>query len=891
MAKQKSKKIRVHYVASTHWDREWYLPFQGFRFKLVKLIDTLIDILEKKKEYKQFVFDGQTVVLEDYLEIRPEIKTRLSNFIKKQRIHIGPWYVMPDERILSGESLIRNLLLGKKKASQFGVEAMKYGYICDIFGHIAQMPQIFNGFSINSALLGRGTNEHTHPANIIWKSPDGSAVVTFKLPDVAGYGMGRGLYSAAQADGLGSDEWKEAVQEEAKKLFEKEKNRTKLPVQLWLDGLDHQVPGRNIPEALDVARKCLPNAEILFSNLENFAADVVPFSKKLPEYTGELIKTTKKEGGYSFLISYCLSSHYPMKQANDQCQTLLEKWTEPFFVFTQLKKQAPSIGFIDQAWQYLIQNHPHDSICGCSVDQVHKDTEYRYDQTRLLGRTVLNDVLESLSPVKKKTDEEIVLSLFSTHPVQNSRVITVDTFWPKDKLRRKLSGFPDDQIPNFNLIDENGRQVPYQLQAYDQDQPHRQTAPEFGFDIKGEKIRISCEVDFNGIGVRRFKLVESDTAVRLPGSMCIGPLTAENKFLRLKIQDNGCIDLYDKRSRKQFRNLLSFEDTGEVGDGWYHVKPIDNQTFFSNGSHADISLVADGPLLTSFRIEKTMMIPEKFDFEKKTRSKEKCVLKIISTVTLKKDCDSVDINVVVENTVCDHRLRVLFPTEIKGQNYFAAQPFAFVTRKRGIDHNTRDWKEVDVEERSFCSVVGCDSAQGGIAIVAGAGLHEAAVKDDKDATIALTLFRSFRKTVGTPGEIRGQLLHEMSFDFCLAPFAGKADFHQLENLASLFSTGVEALTGRNVVCKKEKPFLFFAKGIIHLSALKVAEDGNGAIMRLYNPTAKTAEDTVTFSQPFKQIKEVLMDEEPLKGGFTKNKGSSIAVKLTPFKVRTFRIIF
>lgn len=190
-------KVQIHYVASTHWDREWYFTFQGFRFLLVKLVDQLIEILEKDPRYKYFVFDGQTVALNDYLEVRPENRGRLERLIRAGHILVGPWYTMPDERIVSGEALIRNIMRGSADAAGWGVKPMSYGYICDIFGHIAQMPQIFAGLGINYALLGRGTNEHTHPAHIIWRSPDGSEVVAFKEQDSGGYGAGRGLWGAA----------------------------------------------------------------------------------------------------------------------------------------------------------------------------------------------------------------------------------------------------------------------------------------------------------------------------------------------------------------------------------------------------------------------------------------------------------------------------------------------------------------------------------------------------------------------------------------------------------------------------------------------------------------------------------------------------------------------
>ena len=140
--------MKLFYINSTHWDREWYVPFQHFRYNLVETLNGLIDILEADPEYKIFTLDGQTIVLEDYAEIVPEKAEKLKGFIREGRIVVGPWYVMPDEFLVSGESLIKNLSVGHKIAEQWGGKPLKYGYANDIFGHIAQLPQIFKGFGI-----------------------------------------------------------------------------------------------------------------------------------------------------------------------------------------------------------------------------------------------------------------------------------------------------------------------------------------------------------------------------------------------------------------------------------------------------------------------------------------------------------------------------------------------------------------------------------------------------------------------------------------------------------------------------------------------------------------------------------------------------------------------
>jgi len=171
------QKKEVHIISHTHWDREWYLTFEQFRVRLVKLVDHLLEILEKEPEYRCFMLDGQTVLLKDYLAIKPWNKERIKRYIKEGRILIGPWYVLPDEFLPGGESHIRNLLLGDKLCREFGGK-MNEGYLPDSFGHIAQMPQILKGFGIKSAIFWRGVSNKVKTTEFIWEAPDGSRVFT-----------------------------------------------------------------------------------------------------------------------------------------------------------------------------------------------------------------------------------------------------------------------------------------------------------------------------------------------------------------------------------------------------------------------------------------------------------------------------------------------------------------------------------------------------------------------------------------------------------------------------------------------------------------------------------------------------------------------------------------
>jgi len=170
-------KAEVIVVPHTHWDREWYLTFEEFRYWLVRALDQVVKHGEHDPDFR-LVLDGQVLPLLDYLAIRPEQEEKLRKLIESGRLQIGPWYTQPDEFLVSGEALIRNLLLGHRIAHRFG-SVMKDGYIPDSFGHLAQLPQILQGFGIDTVFIMRGADqicENIGKGEFLWQGPDGSEV-------------------------------------------------------------------------------------------------------------------------------------------------------------------------------------------------------------------------------------------------------------------------------------------------------------------------------------------------------------------------------------------------------------------------------------------------------------------------------------------------------------------------------------------------------------------------------------------------------------------------------------------------------------------------------------------------------------------------------------------
>jgi alpha-mannosidase len=451
----------LHLVSHTHWDREWYLTFQQFRLKLVHLIDGLLDILDHDKKYRHFMLDGQTIVLDDYLLMRPQREADLRRYIKNGRILIGPWHILPDEFLVSPEATIRNLLEGDRTCRKYGPKMM-VGYIPDPFGHIGQMPQILRGFGIETACVQRGLSDQ--PCEFWWESPDGSR-----------------LFMAYLRDGYGNAALLPASEPERFTALVREVRDNLAPYSasdhlLLMYGTDHMQPPPETARAIACTKGKLDGDKLVHSTLPAYIAAVQKSLRKtlyqLPVITGELRQCKR-----SHLLPGVLSARMWIKQRNHACETLLEKWAEPFSTWQELvtastrhlSPTAPqsSIPFrydvvkrkseiLHQAWRLLMENHPHDSICGCSIDQVHDEMKVRFDQVEQIGEEITKQSLEALASA---TNTAIPNSQPATLNPQSAIVVFNPTSGPRTDLVTAFAEFHGE----FEIVDEQGNVVPHQM--------------------------------------------------------------------------------------------------------------------------------------------------------------------------------------------------------------------------------------------------------------------------------------------------------------------------------------------------------------------------------------------------------------------------------------------
>ncbi|MBM3749178.1 MAG: alpha-mannosidase, partial [Acidobacteria bacterium] len=394
---------RLIVVSHTHWDREWYLTFQQFRLKLVRMMDKLLDVLARNPRFRYFTLDGQTVVLADYLEVRPENAARLRRYVRQGRILVGPWYILPDEFLVSGEAMVRNLMLGHRMAGEFG-GVMKVGYLPDSFGQTGQIPQIMRGFGMDCAVIYRGVGPEVEQSEFLWQAPDGSEVLAIHLPQ--GYCHAQNLPTKLDA----------FLTRLAKLRGDLEPFAT-TDTLLIMNGCDHLEPQPELPAMLAAANRRLGDAELVHGTLPMYVAEV---REKVGARSTSPLQTLRGEFRSSLrsnILPAVSSTRMWIKQRNYAAETLLEKWAEPFASLSELvtRKQgdketrgqgdltpSPALPLslsphIWQSWRYLLQNQPHDSICGCSIDQVHREMVTRFDWSQQIAEEITRQSLQTIA--------------------------------------------------------------------------------------------------------------------------------------------------------------------------------------------------------------------------------------------------------------------------------------------------------------------------------------------------------------------------------------------------------------------------------------------------------------------------------------------------------------
>ncbi len=795
---------RVHFVLSTHWDREWYQTFQQFRFRLVKLMDRILEGWNTGELQGPMQTDGQAVLLEDYLEVRPERRSEIEQRAREGKLVIGPWYAMPDEFLVSGESLVRNLRLGREVARQFGGVPSCAGFTCDIFGHNSQLPQIYAGFDQLAALIWRGVNTWDK-RTLLWEGADGTVMPAFRF-GLSGYCTYAHKVRGRPGSPEASDpDW---IRRQIDDQLAWDAECTDTDAILFFDGCDHNEWD---PLSYSVLAERFGEEaggfEVVHTDLDAFVKEMAAQADRIQtRVTGELREPAEHSlmRDNQWLIPGVMSSRVWIKQDNAACETLLTRHAEPLGALGHylLGREYPA-GLLAVAWRWLIKNHPHDSICGCSIDQVHEDMKFRFSQCRGIGEAITADTLLRIAanvgdPIEADTARMLLWNGALT-PVDESVEVTLDipADWPKFN---EFFGF--EPKPGFRIYDAADAEVPYQRLHQTMDQPSgriydRGTVQHF----RVNRVRVSLPAQIPAAGYAAYTLrpaapYEPTRYPAVPG-LATSERSMENEHLAVTIESNGSLSLVDKRTGQGYSRLLTFEDIADIGDGWYHGVAVNDEAYVSTASPAAVALVHDGPFLTTFRVRTHLEVPAAFDFKDMIRTEARTDLVIDSLISLRPGAQHVEVETTVHNNALDHRLRVLFPSGADADTWLADTPFDVVERPIALRADNHLYRELEIESKPQRTWSAVADGTRGLAVIS-EGLLETAVRDLPERPLALTLFRATRRTVNTAGEPEGQLQGDLRFRYWIAPLTGvpasAADRATLYRLADRLACGVRAAT-------------------------------------------------------------------------------------------------
>lgn len=911
----------IHIVNNTHWDREWRMSFQRTRMMLVKMMDGLLDLLEKHPEYKSYTLDSHTIMLEDYLAIRPENEGRIKRLVKARRLFIGPWYTLPDMFNISQESIVRNLLRGRKIGQQFG-HVMKVGYTPCSWGQTGQLPQIYAGFGIDTILFYRGISLHEAPVEFLWEAPDGTRALTHRFSVFARYNY---YYLVFRRVAYGLDiferNWYWGAEPDSPMRFcdasdpvanirlynpiisyHRDRLKSAIEDMLAREGEDYvgkiflAFHGHDISfahpldyqAALDAAKE-LPEIKIKVSNLEDYMTKLkkeLDFSK-LKVLRGER-RGNLKAGLWTYLLPGTISSRTPLKQKNFSVERALVYFAEPLSTLAWIMGTLPEYPqrYFELAWKYLLSNHTHDAHTGVASDHTTEDVLYRYRQAEEIAESIVEDSFSSLIKHIKPGDAEprdILVMIYNPTQWLRSEVMELILDTPLEAKARSLL-----------ITDSAGNKYDYQPIAVSDEAifaDNYWNVPQI-YDCRRFRIRFQTPL-IPPFGYKVLRIQSKPEINRFTGSLITAPNTMENEFLRVSINPNGTFDLYHKPSGKTFKNLGYFQDQGEAGNAWAHSTPQNDIVLNTLGAMAKISVVTDGRCATTFKIELDFDVPAEATSDGKSRSSWMKTLKISQYLTLKRGTPRLEIRTEVENTAKDHWLRVVFPTGIKTEFDYADSHFDIVQRKIKLP-DTDTWKEPAVGTKPMRSFVDVNDGKVGLAILT-RGLLEYEVFDYAEHPVAITLLRTFSinmevseaKKQALP-DTGSQCLGRQVFEYAIYPHQGDTFSGKVQEQATEFCVPLRAVQfGVSPAGTLAWEHSFFKQPPQNLivSAIKKAEADKKIILRFYNPTEKELNETIEFGFNVNSAFLLNLAEQVVEKLKLSNK-NTIKLKVPPKKIIT-----
>ncbi|WP_196592814.1 mannosylglycerate hydrolase [Pectinatus sottacetonis] len=831
---------KVHIIPHFHWDREWYFNTSRSKVYLLKNLSDVMTVLENKPDFRYFIVDAQASLLEDYLQWKPQDRKRIKNLVEAGKLIIGPWYTQTDLLLISGESIVRNLLYGISYCKKLG-GYMNIGYVPDSFGQAAQMPQIYKDFGMDDTVFWRGvSDDEVQKTDFLWRGDDGTVINAYQLP--YGYNIGGNIPEQ-------DDELEKYLQTN---IIERIGKRASTDQLYYPNGFDQAPVRTNLPELIQKANKLDKKNFYEISSIENYVKAVKKESPRLEEIHGELVN-----GKLMRIHKSIFSSRPDIKTLNTQVQNYVVNILEPILsISNSLGNEYPQ-GAVDSIWKLLFENAAHDSIGSCVSDSTNEDVCMRYKQAKDIAEN-LTEIHSRMIAVRIKNEREktpITLTLFNTVPYKRSGLVRAEIY---------ITETP------FSLKDAAGNSLPYTIlgkkdmtdyvlaqiirlnpskKCY---MPHRVYLAE-----------ILLEADsLPAMGYKQIymELGKNSEAVLNNNSNKV----ITNKHYEIKINNNGSLDIFDKKSSRLYKQQAVIEENGDDGDSFNYSPPYEDMIISSLNVKAACKC-RHSDIYDEAYIEYSMLVPA--DLRERAQKKCTVIMPVKMKVKLSRNSRVIDFSLEIENKAESHRLIVKFATGIAAQFSIADQQFGLIQRpvKRPElslwEKHKDEWNEMPLTIEPMQSFAALSNESHTCGIIP-KGVREYQIVGNDFDTIALTLFRSYgymgrENLLYRPGRASGekiiatpaaQLKGRRKFNFSYYIYPGNINMSDMAAVAKEVLSPIQVyeyadfLNGRLIFVQEDTitdlPDSYSllelkGKGVV-MSALKKAQNSNKVILRYYN---------------------------------------------------------
>ncbi|MEO7000059.1 MAG: hypothetical protein ABI112_18430, partial [Terracoccus sp.] len=689
----------VWLVPHTHWDREWYEPFQRFRLRLVDLMDDVVARAQREPDFR-FTMDGQMAAVDDYLQVRPEQTDAVRALAESGRLAIGPWRVLMDEFLCSGETMIRNLEIGWADAARVG-PVMPIGYLPDMFGHCAQMPQILRQVGIEQAVVYRGVPAEVDQHEFCWRSPDGSGIRTEFLAN--SYGNAADVFGAGDA---------------RRRLAERLGTQSS-----WYDddflamyGTDHAAPLPSLMAEVTDLKADPSGPRVQVATLTEYLAEPRHPIEALRVVDGELRSHARAN-----ILPGVLSVRWQLKEAMARTERLLARYAEPF---ASVFLHTLPMYYLDLAWRGVVDSSCHDSVTGCGVDETAGQVLARLGEAEHAAQAVRD---RALAPAMAAAP---IGSLVVANPLPDLRTDVFDVTVPvPDDWADAAFALPDGTLvpaqelsrPQAELARERVRSadLPRLMhRVHDRElfglQVHAiQIEPELrrltflladqgdpAFDAIAAELRLRKAAQGSGPDTEWDVVTRDEPRRRLAALVTVPALgwaaiktvaaaqpppgepvrrddhTLDNGLVAVTVSDDGTLCV--TADGVTVEGVARLVDGGDGGDSYNYGPPADDVLV---DTPTEVTVTAPGqigPVVGHLRVERRYALPTSSDLAGRSTTTESTL--VTMDVELRAGEPFVRLALEWENRSRDHRLRLHLPTVRPADGSHAKGQLAVVRR-------------------------------------------------------------------------------------------------------------------------------------------------------------------------------------------------------------------